>query len=121
MPPLRILVADPSDTVRAVVTHAVADQPDLVPIETRYLDVEVMLSAEEADVVVVGMVDGRLPALAERLVDVYTDLGVVAIDLDRGRGVILQLRPQLTEITDLSPPTLGAAIRKAATRFTPLS
>jgi 3-dehydroquinate synthase class II len=120
MPRLRILVADTSEALRAVVRHAVADQPDLVTIENGVGDVEFMLNAEDADVVVVGMAGEDFPAIAERLLDEYCNIGVVAIDTDRNHGVILRLRPQHVVISELSPPTLGAAIRMAATRLAAL-
>jgi siroheme synthase len=120
MPPIRILIADPSDTLHAVVRRAVADQPDLVTIENGKSEVEFMLQAEAADAVIVAMAGEHLPPIAERLIDEYADIGVVAIDIDRNQGVVFRPRPQPVEIGELSPPTIGAAIRTAAARSAPL-
>jgi hypothetical protein len=116
MPPIRILIADRSERLRAVVRDAVAEEPDLVAIEDGDSEVDVMLNAAAADVVVIGMTGGSLPVVAERLLDEYPDIGVVAIDIDPDQGVILQLRPQLTRIAELSPRALSAALRKATSR-----
>jgi hypothetical protein len=117
MPPIRILIADPSDRLQTVVRSAVADQPDLVTLEDGKREIEVMLYAEAADVVVLSMSGDQLPAVAQRLLDEYPDIGVIAIDVDRHQGLILQLRTQLTPFVDVSPDALITAIRKAASRL----
>jgi hypothetical protein len=121
MKPLRVFIADESGTLDALVHRAIADEPDVIAIGHGDNDVEIMLRAEEADVVVIQMNDGHIPPLAERLIDEYADLGVIAVNLDRNSAVIIKLQPQLTEISDISRPTaLTAAIRRAATRLSPL-
>jgi siroheme synthase len=118
MSPIRILIADPNDRLQPVVHRAIADQPDLVTIENGNGEVDLMLRAEAADAVIVTMAGEDLPPIAERLIDEYAHVGVVAIDINRNQGVVVQPRPQPVKIGELSPPTLGAAIRLAAKRLT---
>jgi hypothetical protein len=117
MPPIRILIADRSDRLQSVVRSAVADQPDLVMLEDGHSEIEVMLGAEAADVVVLSMSGDQLPAVAQRLLDEYPALGVIAIDVDRHEGLIVQLRSQLTRFVEISPDALINAIQKAAGRL----
>ena len=117
MPPIRILIADRSDRLQSVVRSAVADQPDLLTLEDGDSEIEVMLGAEAADVVVLSMSGGQLPAAAQRLLDEYPAIGVIAIDVDRREGLIVQLRAQLTQFVEISPDALINAIRKAAGRL----
>ncbi len=117
MPPIRILIADPSETLHALVHRAIADQPDLVTIENGHTEVDVILRAEAADAVIVAMAGEQVPAIVDRLIDEYADIGVVAINIDRNKGVVFRPRPQPVEIGELSPPALGAAIRMSAARL----
>lgn len=114
MPPIRILLAETADGLRAVVNHALAGQPDLIVVGSANGEVEVLLQAERVDVVIVGMSGTALPSVAERLVDEYPRIGVLAIDVDRAQGLLYQLRPQLAQIAELTPAVLTAAIRQAA-------
>ncbi len=114
MAPIRILLAEEAGELDAIVRGALAGQPDLAVIGDVSDEVEVLLHAEQANVVIVGMSGSAMPAVVERLVDEYPRLGVLALDVDRDRGLLYQLRPQLTEIAELTPGVLAAAIRQAA-------
>jgi DNA-binding NarL/FixJ family response regulator len=117
MPPIRILIADRSDRLQTVVRSAVVDQADLVTLDDGHSEIDVMLNAEAADVVVLSMSGDNLPAVAHRLLDEYPDIGVIAIDVERDQGLILQLRAELTPFVKVSPDALISAIRKAASRL----
>jgi hypothetical protein len=52
--------------------------------------------------------------VAERLVDENPRIGLLAMDLDRARGWVYQLRPQLTQIDSVTTAELADAIRCAA-------
>lgn len=114
MRPIRILLAEQASELRTVVRGALADQPDVTVIGDVSDEVEVLLQAEQANVVIVEMSGTALPAVVERLVDEYPRIGVLALDIDRDRGLLYQLRPQLTQIAELTPGVLAAAIRQAA-------
>src|SRR4051794_29024846 len=101
MPPIRILIGDWSDRLHSAVRSAVADQPDMVTLADGHSELDVMLHAEAADVVVLSMSGDQLPAAAHRLLDEYPAIGVIAIDVDRHHGLILQLRAQATEFVEV--------------------
>jgi DNA-binding NarL/FixJ family response regulator len=117
MPAIRILIADRSDRLQSAVRSAIADQPDLVTLEDGHSEIEVLLHAEAVDVVVLSMSGNHMPAVAQRLLDEYPDIGVIAIDLDRHQGLILQLRAQLTQFVEISSDALITAIRRAASQL----
>jgi DNA-binding NarL/FixJ family response regulator len=114
MPPIRVLLAETVARLRAEVRDALAGQPDLIVVGDASDEVEVLLQAERADVVIVGMSGTTLPSTAERLIDEYPRIGVIAIDIDREQGLLYQLRPQLSRIAELTPAGLAAAIRRVA-------
>lgn len=114
MPPIRILLAETVVGLRAEVRHAVLGQPDLIVVGDASGEVEVLLQAEDADVVIVGMSGTGLPSIAERLLDEYPWIGVLAIDVDREQGLVYQLRPQLARIAGCTPAVLAEAIRQVA-------
>ena len=118
MPPIRILLAEMAAELRAEVRHSLDGQPDLIVIGNASCEVDVLLQAEQADVVIVGMAGTTVPPIAERLVDEYPRIGVLAIDLDREQGLLYQLRPHLARIAELSPSELAAAVRLAASGLT---
>ena len=117
MQAIRILIADRSDRLNSAVRSAIADQPDLVTLEDGHSEIEVLLHADAVDVVVLSMSGNHMPAVAQRLLDEYPAIGVIAIDLDRHQGLILQLRAQLTQFVEISPDALITAIRKAASQL----
>jgi DNA-binding NarL/FixJ family response regulator len=114
MPSIRILLAEAAAGLQTMVHNALAGRPDLVVIGDASDEVDVLLQAAGADVVIIGMSSTTLPSVAERLLEEYPRLGVLAIDVDRERGLLYQLRPQLTEFVQLTPAILAAAIRRAA-------
>lgn len=111
---IRIALADSPDRLRHAVRRVLVNEPDLVVVAEADGDVAVLLVAGRADVVIVGMTGGEPPTIAERLVDEYPDIGVLAVDMDRREGLLYRLRPELTSIDVLTPESLVAAIRRAA-------
>lgn len=91
-------------------------QADLYVLSGGSDEVETLLLAGEleADVVIVGMSGGVLPPIAERLVDEYPGISVLAVDLERREGLVHRLRPERIWITGLTTAWLPAAVRLAA-------
>lgn len=114
MPPIRILLAETTAALRAAVRSALVGQPDLIVVGDTSGEVEVLLQALQADIVIIGMSGVALPAVAERLVDEYPRIGVLAVDIDGQQGLLYQLRPQLARIDEVTPAVLVAAIRRVA-------
>lgn len=114
MRPIRIALAQAPDGLRSAVHRALVDEPDLLVVAEVSGEVATLLEAGRADVVIVGMTGDELPALAERLVDEYPRIGVLAVDMDRRQGLLYRPRPELTSIAEVTPASLVAAIRRAA-------
>ena len=113
MPLIRILLVEVMAGLRALIRSALAGEPDFVVVGEARDEVEALLQAGRADVFIMGMSGTTLPPVAERIVDEYPWAGVLAVDLDRGQGLLYRLRPQLSQISDLTPTGLAAAIRRA--------
>lgn len=111
---VRIALAEMPAELYRLVEQGLAGQPDLTLVAVAAGEVELMLEAAQADVVVVPMRRGEIPAVAERLIDEYPNVGVVCVNLDAGRGVVFRLRPDLAPIEEVSPEAIAAAIRSAA-------
>ncbi len=111
---IRILLLDPGVGLRSVIGAALAGQQDLMLTGEVHGEIEALLQAAETDVVVLDVADEDLPPVAERLVDENPRIGLLAMDLDRARGWVYQLRPQLTQIDSVTTAELADAIRCAA-------
>lgn len=95
-----------------MVGEALAGQPDLTVVGETSGEVDLLLSAERADVVILGASRG-LPCAAERLLDEYPRLGVIAIDIEAARGRLYRLGPHVTQLDRVTPAELATAIRLA--------
>jgi DNA-binding transcriptional LysR family regulator len=111
---IRVVLAELPDELRAIVQQSIAAEPDLVVVADVADEVSVLLEARRADVVIVSMRDAELPAIAERLVDEYARIGVLAVDPEHEQGLLYQLRPKLVAIDAVNPGSLVAAVRQAA-------
>jgi len=108
--PIRILLVEPPPGLGAVL----AGEPDLTVIGEPHDEVDVLLQAAEADVVILRAAGTATVATAERLLDEYPGIAVFAIDGDGVRGRLHRLRPQVTELGEVTPAGLVVAIRHAA-------
>lgn len=115
MTTIRVLVANRPAGLAAAVCNAIGEEPDLEVVEVDGGEIDLLLCSGEmdADVVVVGT-QGAVPGVAERLVDEYPQVGVVAVDLRRGNGLLYRLRPEAVPLPELLPDGLAAAVRIAA-------
>jgi hypothetical protein len=114
--PIRIQLGGTSPDLRTAVLAAVAGQPDLLLVADTADEMDTLLEAGNchADVVVVDLTDGTLPAMAERLVDEYPQLAVLGVDLAAGTGAVYRLRPYLDRFRDVAVIGLAATIRRGA-------
>jgi DNA-binding transcriptional LysR family regulator len=108
---IRIALGEAPAELHRLVEQGLAGQPDLTLVATTSGEVALMLEAGRADVVVVAMRRGEIPAVAERLLDEYPRLGVVCVDVEVGRGAVYRLRPDLEPMAAASPGAIAAAIR----------
>ncbi|RIQ15847.1 hypothetical protein [Jiangella rhizosphaerae] len=111
---IRIALGEAPAQLHRLVEQSLAGQPDLTLVAVTSGEVGLMLEAGRADVVVVAMRRGEIPAVAERLLDEYPRLGVVCVDVEAGSGAVYRLRPDLEPMAAASPGAIAAAIRSAA-------
>lgn len=111
---IRIALGEAPAELHRLVEQGLAGQPDLALVAVTAGEVALMLEAGRADVVVVAMPRGELPAVAERLLDEYPHVGVVCVDVEAGRGAVYRLRPDLAPMDAASPGAIAAAIRSVA-------
>lgn len=111
---IRIALGEAPAELHRLVEAGLAGQPDLTLVAAASGEVALMLEASRADVVVVAMPSGRVPAVAERLLDEYPRVGVVCVDVETGRGVVYRLRPALEPLDAVTPGAIAAAIRSVA-------
>jgi hypothetical protein len=84
-----------------------ASEPDIEAVARAAYDAE-------ADVVIVGLEHGELPAPARELLDARARQKVVGVEAIDGETVFYGLQPHQTSIGRASPATLATAIRAAA-------
>lgn len=113
MPLIRITLAKMHPSLRRQVEAGVTGQPDLLLIGDATSEINVMLTARDADVVIVPMAGGGPPAIVERLLNEYLDLGVVCIYPATGQGLMCRLQPRARWLTADSPALIADAIRLA--------
>jgi hypothetical protein len=99
-----------------MVEAAVAERPDLTVVGSAHGEVKVLLQAGrfEANVVIVEIAGKEVPAVAERLVDEYRDIGVLAVDTNHKQALLYRLRLGYSWVHELTPAVLAGAIRRAA-------
>jgi len=108
--PIRIVLAAPPARLRAVVREALAGRPDLVIVGEPGGEVDLLLGAERADVVILGET-AVASCVAERLLDEYPKLVVIVIDVRAERGRLYRLGPHVTQLDGVTPEGLASAIR----------
>ena len=111
---IRIAIFDKPDELHHLVERSLAAEPGRASVALVSSEVALLLAAADVDVVVVAMRHGEMPAVAERLLDEYTRVGVVGVDIEAGSGAVYRLRPSLVAIHELTPHAIAAAIRCAA-------
>ncbi|MGC5075484.1 hypothetical protein [Agrococcus sp. DT81.2] len=120
MSTIRILLADPTPALELVVSSAVARHPDLAVVGRATGNVQLLLQAAQADVVLLETEGAALPAIAESLTDEYPHIGVVAIDAASHLAIVYQLRGHAERVSGSDAEQLVAAIRSAASGDLPL-
>lgn len=112
----RILLAELSPALRQALVPVLANQVDVELVGDVSGAIEILLAVGEtrADVVVLGMPGIELPGIAGQLLDEYPQLKVLAVNLNRQRALLDELRPQLLLIGEVTSEGLLEAIRTDA-------
>jgi hypothetical protein len=111
----RILVADRPTPVLHAVREAVVGEIDLQlePAFGTEMDLMLAVAESEPDLVVVPMSNRVVPPLAERLLDEYPRLMVLAFDADRGEGLVQTFRARGDLIEELYGERLTGVLKSA--------
>lgn len=112
---IRVRIAEMPGVLRDLVESVVAAQPDLQIVANGSTDPSIESEAvPPADVIVVGVdtID-KVTAFTDRLY-AYPHQRVLALALDGRHAVAYELRPHITELGEISPDGLLAAIRAGA-------
>lgn len=118
MRPTRIVLADLPAPLRELVLDAVHAQPDLVVVADRRGEVDLLLDARDADVVIVAVgADGAGMATAERVLDVNSDLAVLAVDWGVRRAWLCRRELTRQPLPEQSLHDLAGTIRGIARRL----
>ena len=115
MAPIRILLAQLPRHLQDYFNRAVASQADmrLVGSFTNPLDVLLAVGSASADVVILGVADDVVPAIATHLYDEYPDVRLLGVTPDGHQAYLYELRPHPIPIGELSPTSLMEVIRSA--------
>lgn len=115
MAPILILLLKLPSVVRDSLKEVLADQADMQVVDELSDPVEVLLAAgrADADVIILGMEDAKLPGVASHLLDQYPHLKILAISIDGRHLFLYELRPELAPIGEMEPHRLIHAIRAA--------
>src|SRR6476660_986613 len=100
---MRILVIDMPEIMRRIIEDTIASEPDLQLLEAR--------PHAEADVVIVGTPKSEEPDAAEAVLAQWPRSRVLMVAASGRHTVMYELRPFRTELGELSPADLVAAIR----------
>jgi len=111
---IRVLLVDTPGTLSGGLIAALDDQPDITLLDRSTGIVELLLQAGDADVVILEMTGGIVPAAADLIIDEYPRVGVVCVDSATKCGVFYWGRPPPDRIEAATPGDLIAAVRQAA-------
>ncbi|MET9272059.1 hypothetical protein [Kribbella sp. NPDC003557] len=111
----RVLVADrPSPVLRAVREAVVGESElELEPAFGTELELMLAVAELEPDLVVVSMSGRVVPPLAERLLDEYPRLMVLALDVDHSEGLVQTSGSRGELIEDLYGERLREVLKSA--------
>lgn len=113
--PTRVLLAGIPDLARVIVLDAVGRTSDLQVVgEVSGLEAVAEAGDDaDADVVIAGVPEDRLPEVAMRLLTTRCDMTILAIVLSSGDAQLWRMRPTCTRLHDASPDALVEAVRSA--------
>lgn len=111
---IRILLTNLPRMLQDVLERVLADQDDMELVGYVADPIEVLLiaTAREIEVVILGVEDG-LPGVASHLLEERPQLKILAVSPDGRRAFLYHLQPYMVPIGELSPDGLVDAIRAA--------
>lgn len=115
---IRILMVKVPGILGEIITEVVADEPDMeiVGAVTDYNELLPAARATSADAVIIGLEDGELPDICEKLLDERPRVVLLGVHGDGRHAFVYALRPGRVAIGDVSPADLVDGIRSAFER-----
>jgi hypothetical protein len=111
----RIVLAEMPAVLEAIVAETIAREPDMVLV-AQHVPTATLTTAvhvQQADVVIIRS-DATADALQEALLDSRPRVRVLAISSEGRDVLVTELAPRRRRLRDVSPSSLIAAIRRAA-------
>jgi len=118
VPATRIILVDLGERLSSLLHDAAKADDDLVVVGEELEEVELLMHADQADLVIVGRSGTGAAAMAERLIDENPAVTVVAVDPVENRGQISRLSPSVEDIAPVGVADLIAVARRLAHQFT---
>lgn len=117
----RVVIADLPQSVREAVEFALRDHSDLVVVGRPVSEIELLLDAREADVVLVAVHERseRMLAAVERILDANPDVGVVATDWSSGQTWMCRRSSVCEQLGEVDIAGLADVLRRAAEPYVP--
>jgi DNA-binding NarL/FixJ family response regulator len=111
---IRVLLASVNPFLSDVLRTYLSAQPDIevAAEQSPHGALLTPASADLADVVIVGMEDGKIPSLCAALLYTQPQLHVYAISADGRNTILYRLNPNAVPLGNVSPDELVARIRK---------
>ena len=104
---MRVLVIDMPEILRGIIEDAIASEPDMQLVRPRWR----MAAGGEPDVVIVGTPRAEDVDGAEAMLARWPRSRVLMVATSGRHTVMYELRPSRTELGELSPADLVAAVR----------
>jgi hypothetical protein len=122
VPASRIVLVDLGPDLTSLVRTATARTRDLMVVGEETEEVQVLMHAAKADVVIIGRAGEAAAAMAERLIDENSAVAVITVDATVERGRIYRQRLCVEDVAFVSAADLvemARRIRSETGRWTP--
>jgi DNA-binding NarL/FixJ family response regulator len=114
--PFRILVFDLPPLLRDLVRRALDSSDDIASTTATADALEEAVAAAKPDAVIVPLEDASLSGESRRFLEERARVRVLGLGLRDGRAVLYELRPERSELGEVSPDEFAQAVRAAVSR-----
>src|SRR5262249_40149667 len=113
--PIRILLADLPPLLREKLKQAIANQPDMQVVGDVTSSFELLLATGEtqADVVIIGLEESKLPGVCSHLLSEYPDVKIRGVDAGTSTAFLYEVRTRLVRLVEVSAEVFISAVRAA--------
>ena len=121
MPTTRIVLVDPGLDLTSLVRTMTARSRDLMVVGEETEEVQALVHAAKADVVIIGRAGEAAAAMAERLIDENPAVAVIAVDATVERGRIYRQRLCVENVALVSAADLVEVARRIRSEMATLT